>query len=71
MDYTFHWRPVIKALPDLFSAALITLEAAILSMIIGIIIGLGLAMMRLYGNKAMYIFATIWVELARNTHYMG
>jgi len=67
MDYTFHWRPVIKALPDLFNAALITLEAAILSMAIGIIIGLALAMMRLYGNKTMYIFATVWVELARNT----
>lgn len=67
MDYTFHWRPVIKALPDLFNAALLTLEAAVLSMVIGIIIGLALAMMRLYGNKPMYFFATVWVEVARNT----
>lgn len=67
MDYTFHWRPVIKALPDLFNAALITLEAAVLSMVLGIILGLVLAMMRLYGNRPMAFFATVWVELARNT----
>lgn len=67
MDYTFHWRPVIKALPDLMEAALTTLEAAALSMIIGIVLGLALALLRLHGNRPLYLFATVWVEIARNT----
>ena len=67
MDYTFHWRPVIKALPDLFSAALVTLEAAVLSMLLGIIFGLALAWMRLHGSRPLSLFATVWIELARNT----
>lgn len=67
MDYTFHWRPVIKALPELMDAALTTLEAAALSMIIGIVLGLGLALLRLHGNRPLYLFATVWIEIARNT----
>ena len=46
-DYNFHWRPVMKSLPDLLEAGLLTLQVATLSMIIGIIIGLALALIRL------------------------
>ncbi len=67
MDYNFHWRPVWRALPDLLDAALITLEVALLSMVIGIVIGMVLAIMRLYGNIAMRGFASVWIEAARNT----
>ncbi|OMH33864.1 amino acid ABC transporter permease [Motiliproteus sp. MSK22-1] len=67
MDYTFHWRPVTKAIPDLLDAALLTLEAATLSMVIGIVLGMGLALLRLHGNRPLYIFATVWIEIARNT----
>ena len=37
-DYNFHWRPVLKSLPDLLEASLVTLQVAVLSMIIGIVI---------------------------------
>jgi len=67
MDYTFHWRPVIKALPDLMDAALITLETAALSMLVGIVLGLILALLRLHGNRPLKLFATVWIEIARNT----
>ncbi|MBO6827106.1 MAG: amino acid ABC transporter permease [Sneathiella sp.] len=67
MDYNFHWRPVFKKLPDLLEAGLLTLEVAMLSMIIGIVIGLLLAISRMSGPKPLRIFATTWVELARNT----
>ena len=33
MDYTFHWRPVFRKLPDLLEAGLVTLEVAILAML--------------------------------------
>ena len=67
MDYNFHWRPVFKKLPDLLEAGLLTLEVAMLSMIIGIVIGLLLAISRMSGPKPLRLFATTWVELARNT----
>jgi polar amino acid transport system permease protein len=67
VDYNFHWRPVFQKLPDLFEASLTTLEVAILSMIIGILVGLLLALARMSSIKPLRWFATCWVELARNT----
>ncbi len=67
MDYTFHWRPVFRQLPDLLEAGLLTMEVAVLSMIIGSILGLLLAIARLNGPAYYRVPATLWVELARNT----
>jgi hydroxyproline transport system permease protein len=67
MDYNFHWRPVFKALPDLLQAALLTLEVAALSMLLGVLIGLGLSLIRIHMKGPLKWFATGWVELARNT----
>lgn len=67
MDYTFHWRPVIRKLPDLLEAALVTLEVAVLSMVIGILIGLVLALIKMSGNRSTVWFAVGWIEIARNT----
>ena len=66
-DYNFHWRPVMKNLPDLTDAAFLTLQVAVLSMIIGIVIGLCLALIRLHLKGPIYWFASTWVEVARNT----
>lgn len=66
-DYNFHWRPVLRSLPDLLEASLMTLQVATLSMLIGIVIGLGLAVIRLKMRSPLYWAATAWVELARNT----
>jgi polar amino acid transport system permease protein len=67
MDYTFHWRPVFRALPDLLDAGLLTMEVAILSMLLGIVIGLLLALARLIGTAPLRAFAATWIEIARNT----
>lgn len=67
MEYTFHWRPVFNRLPDLLEAGLITLEVSALSMVIGIALGLGLALIRMSGNPAITWFAIGWIEIARNT----
>jgi len=66
-DYNFHWRPVLKHLPDLIDAAFLTLQVAVLSMIAGVVIGLCLALIRIHLKGPLYWFATSWVELARNT----
>ena len=51
-DYNFHWRPVLKSLPDLLAAGLTTLEIAALSMALGIIFGLGLALIQMHMRRA-------------------
>lgn len=67
MNYNFHWRPVFKALPELLEAALLTLEVAALSMILGVLIGLALSLIRIHMKGPVMWLASIWVELARNT----
>jgi polar amino acid transport system permease protein len=67
MDYTFHWRPVFRQLPELLSAGLLTMEVAVLSMVIGIVIGLLLALARMLGPTPLRWAAGTWIELARNT----
>ena len=66
-DYNFHWRPVWRGLPELLDASVMTLQVAVLSMLIGIVIGLTLAVIRLRMRGPLYWTATAWVELARNT----
>lgn len=67
MDYTFHWRPVLRQLPDLLEAGLVTMEVAVLAMLVGIVIGLVLAIIRMSGFRLVTWIATTWIELARNT----
>jgi len=66
-DYNFHWRPVIKNLPDLLEAGLVTLEVSSLAMVIGIFAGLALALMVMHTRGPLRWFAKTWIELARNT----
>lgn len=66
-NYTFHWRPALQALPQMLQGALVTIELAVLSMIIGIAFGVVLALMRQSRNPILYGAATVWVEAARNT----
>jgi len=66
-DYNFHWRPVLKSLPDLIEAAFLTLQVAVISMVLGIAIGLCLALIRMHLKGPLRWFASTWVELARNT----
>jgi His/Glu/Gln/Arg/opine family amino acid ABC transporter permease subunit len=66
-NYTFHWRPALNALPQLLQGAVVTLQLAILSMIIGIVIGVALAAMRNSDSRILRGAASVWIEVARNT----
>lgn len=67
MDYTFHWRPVFRQLPALLEAALVTMEVAVLAMLVGIVLGMLLAIIRMSGWRSITWISTTWIELARNT----
>ncbi|MEZ5905448.1 MAG: ABC transporter permease subunit [Geminicoccaceae bacterium] len=67
MNYTFHWRPAFRALPEMLAGSLVTLQIAVLSMVIGIAIAVLLAVMT--GSKSRWLrgIAGTWIEVARNT----
>jgi len=66
-NYTFHWNQALKALPQLLDGAAVTLQIAILSMVIGVSCAIVLTLFRLSGNRILGAFASVWVEIARNT----
>jgi len=67
MDYNFHWRPVWKALPSLLEGGWITMQVAVLGMLLGIFFGMLLALARMSNSRALGAAATGWIEVARNT----
>ncbi len=66
-NYTFQWNQALRALPQMLDGALVTLQVAVLSMVIGMAIAIALTLFRLSGNRLLGGFATAWVEVARNT----
>ncbi len=67
MSYHFLWPPVLKALPHLLEAALVTLNVTIVSMVFGTLFGLLLAYGRMAKSRLPRFASTVWVEIARNT----
>lgn len=65
--YTFQWRQAFRFLPQLLEGAAVTLWIAVLSMVIGVALGMLLALMRTSANPWVRAPATAWVEVARNT----
>jgi polar amino acid transport system permease protein len=66
-NYTFHWNQALRSLPQMLDGALVTLQIAILSMVIGLAIAIVLTLFRLSGNRILGALALSWVEVARNT----
>lgn len=67
MDYEFLWRPVIQELPSLLKAALVSLEVAIISMLIGTFLAFVLFFFKSSDRFLLRLFANIWIGLSRNT----
>lgn len=67
MNYTFHWLPAFRALPDMLWGALVTLEIAVLSMVLGVLFAVLLAVGASSRYRVFRAAAASWVELARNT----
>ncbi len=67
MDYVFHWNIVFAKMPQLLHGAFVTLHVSVLSMLLGIVIAVLLAIARMSDSKKISLPATIWVEIARNT----
>ncbi len=66
-SYTFQWKQALARLPQMLDGALVTIQIALLSMLIGILLAILLTGFRLSGNRALSAVALSWVEIARNT----
>lgn len=66
-NYNFRWNQALNSLPQMLEGALVTMEIALLSMLIGISVAIALTLFRLSGNRFLSAIATTWVEIARNT----
>lgn len=66
-NYTFHWHQAFRALPDMLWGALVTVEVAVLSMVLGVAFAVLIALGRMSSNRLAYGAASTWVEVARNT----
>ncbi|MEH7827676.1 amino acid ABC transporter permease [Gemmobacter denitrificans] len=65
--YTFQWNQALARLPKMLDGALVTMEIAVLSMLIGIACAILLTLFRLSGSRPLRALAAAWVEVARNT----
>ena len=65
--YTFQWNQALARLPKMLDGAAVTMEVAVLSMLIGIAFAILLTLLRLSGSRPLRAVATSWVEIARNT----
>ncbi len=54
-------------LPRLLQGAIVTIELTIIAIIIGVFMGIPIAMGRVYGNKLVYTICTFFVEIIRGT----
>ena len=66
-DYQFHWLVVYHALPQMLKGAWATLHVSLVSMLLGIIIAVFLALGKMSEFKILKIIPNIWIETARNT----
>ncbi|WP_134680343.1 amino acid ABC transporter permease [Paracoccus ravus] len=66
-NYNFRWNQALNSLPQMLEGALVTIEIALLSMLIGISVAILLTVFRLSGSRILNAVATTWVEIARNT----
>ncbi len=67
MDYQFHWNTVFQKMPELLQAAFVTLHVSVLSMILGIVIAIFLAIAKMNNTRPFSYVAVTWIEIARNT----
>ena len=67
-SYSFQWNQALNRLPQMLEGALVTMEVAILSMLLGIALAIMLTGFRLSGNRVLMAFATTWVEIEGGNH---
>lgn len=66
-DYSFQWRQALSAWPELLSGAGVTLQIALLAMVLGVLLALILVVLRGMSQPIPRFLAATWISIARNT----
>lgn len=64
---TFNWQAVVKYFPDLLAASVTTIELVLISCIAGLILGVGLGLMRLSKNPVISALPYLYIFFFRGT----
>jgi polar amino acid transport system permease protein len=67
LSYTFQFRDVFAAWEFLLEGVLLTLELSLVTMVVGLIIGVAGAAARVYGPSWLRTVVAVYVEAIRNT----
>ena len=67
MQYEYHWNTVFDKMPELLDAAFVTLHVSVLSMFVGIVLAIFLALGKMSDSKTLNYMSGTWIEIARNT----
>jgi len=67
MEYQYHWNTVFDKMPELLNAAFVTLHVSVLSLNIGLVIAVFLALGKMSDLKILNYMSGFWIEIARNT----
>jgi hydroxyproline transport system permease protein len=67
MQYTFHWKPALDALPQMLWGTMVTLEIALFSVLLGILVSIILALFDISNDRFLKSIKGVWAHTARNT----
>lgn len=65
LENYFNGPVIAQALPDVFSGFIVTVEVAVCVIVIGVLSGLGLALLRCTNNRLLNALVTVYVEVFR------
>lgn len=63
--YFFNWTLISPHLPEIMQGFWVTLQMAVMTVILGTVLGLGLAVLRCYGWRPVNILMTLYVDVFR------
>ena len=63
--YFFNWTLISPHLPEIMQGFWVTMQMAVMTVILGTVLGLGLAVLRCYGWRPVNILMTLYVDVFR------
>ncbi|CVI63538.1 amino acid ABC transporter permease [Agrobacterium deltaense] len=67
MYYRFQWMQAFRRLPEILPGVLVTLEIAVISILLGLVLSFVLAYLKTAKPAGLHILSDAWVSIARNT----
>lgn len=66
LETFFNWQVLLDALPQLWAGLLVTLQLGVLSIVLGLVGGLALALVRMYGPGPLRWVSGVYIDVFRS-----